>query len=62
MFDQISLVMASADDNTVQLPANAGFLTPPNHVVTRWAFRSIPCREGLGRLVSDDELRKLVEH
>ncbi len=54
--------MASADDNAAQLPADPGFLTPPSRVVTRGAFRGIPCREGPGRLVSRDELRKLVEH
>ncbi len=54
--------MASADDNAEQLPADPGFLTPPSRVVTRGAFCGIPCREGPGRLVSRDELRKLVEH
>jgi hypothetical protein len=54
--------MASADDNAEQLPADSGFLTPPSRVVTRGAFRGIPCSEGPGRLVSRDELRKLVEH
>jgi hypothetical protein len=39
--------MASADDNAAQLPADPGFLIPPSRVVTRGAFRSIPCREGL---------------
>jgi hypothetical protein len=62
VFDQICSVMASADDNAAQSPANAGFLTPPSRVVTRGAFRGIPCREGPGHLVSRDELRKLVEH
>ncbi len=56
--------MASANDKATQLPADPGFLTPPSRVVTRGAFRGIPCREGPGRLVSSDELtwRKLVEH
>jgi hypothetical protein len=54
--------MASADDNAVQLPVDPGFLTPPSRVVTRGAFRGIPCREGPGRLVSSDELKKSVEH
>ncbi len=54
--------MASADDNAAQLPADPGFLTLPNRVVTRGAFRCIPCREGPGRLVSRDELRKLAEY
>ncbi len=54
--------MASANDNVVQLPADPGFLTPPSRVVTRGAFRDIPCLEGPGRLVSRYELRKLVEH
>ncbi len=65
MFDRILSAMASAYDNAAQLPADPGFLTPPCRVVTRGAFRSIPCREGpgpLGRLVSREELRKLVEH
>ncbi len=55
-------MMASADDNAAQLPADPGFLTPPSRVVTRWAFRGIPCREGPGRLVSSNKLRNLVEH
>jgi hypothetical protein len=54
--------MASADDNATQLPADPGFLTPPSRVVTRGAFRGTPCREGLARLVSRDELKKLVDH
>jgi hypothetical protein len=54
--------MASAEDNAAQLPAYPGFLTPPSRVVTRGAFRGIPCHEGPGRLVSRDELRKLAEH
>ncbi len=54
--------MASADDNAAQLPAGPGCLTPPSRVVTRGAFRGIPCREGPGRLVSRDELKQLVEH
>ncbi len=36
-FDRIRSVMASADDNAAQLPADAGFLTPPSRVVTRAA-------------------------
>ncbi len=62
VFDRIRSVMASADDNATQLPADPGFLTPPSRVVTRGAFPGIPCREGPGRLVPRDELRKLVEH
>ncbi len=62
VFDRIRSVMASADDNAEQLPAYPGFFTPPSRVVTRGAFRGIPCREGQDRLVSRDELRKLVEH
>ncbi len=62
VFDRIRSVMASADDDSAQLPADPGFLTPPSRVVTRGAFRCIPCREGPGRLVSRDELRKLAEH
>ncbi len=62
VFDRNCSVMASADDNAAQLPADAGFLTQPSRLVTRGAFRSIPCREGPGRLVSRDELRKLVEY
>ncbi len=62
VFDRIRSVMASADDNAAQLPADPGFLTPPSLVVTRRAFRGIPCREGPGRLVSCDELRKSAEH
>ena len=54
--------MASANDNAAQLPADPGFLTPPSRVVTRGAFRGIPAREGPGRVVSRDELRKLAEH
>ncbi len=60
VFDRIRSVMASADDNAAQLPADAGF--SPSRVVTRGAFRCIPCSEGPGPLVSRDELRKLVEH
>ncbi len=62
VFERIRSVMASADDNAAQLPADPGFLTPPSRVVTRRAFRGIPFREGPSRLVSRDELRKLVEH
>ncbi len=64
VFDRIRSVMASANDNAAQLPAVPGFLTPPSRVVTRGAFRSIPCHEGPGcdRVVSRNELRKLVEH
>ncbi len=62
VFDRIRSVVASADDNALQLPADPSFLTPPSRVVTRGAFRGIPCLEGPGRLVSRDELRKLVEH
>ncbi len=35
VFDRIRSVMASADDNAAQLPADPGFLTPPSRVVTR---------------------------
>ncbi len=62
VFDRIRSVMASTDDNAAQLPADPGFLTPPSRVVTRRVFRGIPCCKGPGRLVSRDELRKLVEH
>jgi hypothetical protein len=62
VLDRIRSVMASANDNAAQLPAYPGFLTPPSRGVTRGAFRGIPCREGPGRLVSRNELRKLVEH
>ncbi len=62
VFDRIRSVMASADDNAEQMPADPGFLTPPSRVVNRGAFRGIPCHEGPGRLVARDELRKLVEH
>ncbi len=51
VFDRIRSVMVIADDNAAQLPADPGFLTPPSRVVTRWAFRGIPCSEGPGRLV-----------
>ncbi len=51
VFDRIRSVMASADDNAAQLPADPGFLTPPSRVVTRGPFRGIPCREGPGRIV-----------
>ncbi len=56
VFDRIRSVMASADDNAAQLPAVPGFLTvtPPSRVVTRGAFRGIPCGEGPGSLVSRD--------
>ena len=54
--------MASADDNAAQLPADTALRTPPSRVVTLGDFRGIPCREGPGRVVSRDELRKLVEH
>jgi hypothetical protein len=62
VFDRIRSVMASADDNAAQLPADPGFLTPPSRVVTRGAFRDTPCSEDPGSLVSRDEPRKLVEH
>jgi hypothetical protein len=62
LFDRIRSVMASADDNSAPLQADPGYLTPPSRVVTRGAFRCIPCLEGPGPLVSRDELRKLVEH
>ncbi len=52
VFDRIRSVMASADDNAAQVQADPGFLTPPSRVVTRGAFRGIPCREGPGRVVS----------
>ncbi len=55
VFDRIRSVMASADDNASQLPADPGFLTPSSRVVTRWAFRGIPCSEGQGPSVSRDE-------
>ncbi len=54
--------MASADENAAQLPADPALRTPPSRVVTLGAFRGIPCREGRGRVVSRDELRKLAEH
>ncbi len=38
VFDRIRSVMASADDNAAQLPADPGFLTQPSRVVTRWVF------------------------
>ncbi len=63
VFDWIRFVMASADDNAGQLPADPGFLTPPSRVVTSGAaFCGISCRKGPGRLVSSYELIKLVEH
>ncbi len=62
VFERIRSVMASADDHAAQLPADPGFLTQPSRVVTRGAFRGMPCREGSGRVVSRDELRKLAEH
>ncbi len=62
VFDRIRSVMASASDNAAQLPADPGFLTPPSRVVTRGAFRGIPCSEGPGPLVTRNELRKLEEH
>jgi hypothetical protein len=51
VFDRIRSVMASANDNVEQLPADPGFLTPPSRVVTRGAFRGLPCHEGPGYLV-----------
>jgi hypothetical protein len=65
VFDRIRSVMASASAVmaiAAQLPADPGFLTPPCRVVTRGAFRGIPCHEGPPPLLSRDELRKLVEH
>jgi hypothetical protein len=54
--------MASANDNSAQLPADPALRTPPSRVVTLGAFRGIPAREGPGSLVSRDELRKLAEY
>ncbi len=54
--------MASADENALQLPADTALRTPPSRVVTLGDFRGIPAREGPGRVVSRDELRKLAEH
>ncbi len=54
--------MASSDDSDAHLPSDPGFLTLPSRIVTRGAFRGIPCSEGPGSLVSRNELRKLVEH
>ncbi len=62
VFDLIRSVMASANDNSAQLLANPGFLTPPSRVVTRGSFCGIPCQEGPSRLVSSDELRKFGKH
>jgi hypothetical protein len=59
VFDQILSVMA---DSAAQLPAGPDFLTPPSRIVTRWAFRCIPCREGKVPSVSRNELSKLVKH
>ncbi len=61
VFDRIRSAMASDNDNSVQLPADPGFLTPPSRVVTRGSFRGIPAREGKGRQYSRDELIKFVK-
>ncbi len=41
VFDRIRSVMAIADDNAAQLPADPGFLTQRSRVVKRGAFRGI---------------------
>ncbi len=53
--------MASADADSVQLPADPGLLTPPNRVVTIGSFRGIPACKRPGRLLSRDELVKFVK-
>jgi hypothetical protein len=53
--------MASADADSVQLPADPGLLTPPSRVVTIGSFRGIPARERPGRPLSRDELVKFVK-
>jgi hypothetical protein len=51
--------MASADADSVPLPAETAFhhRTLPARVVKRWSFRGIPYRDGPGR----DELIKLAK-
>ncbi len=56
--------MASTDADSVPLPADPAFLTPPARVVKRCSFLGTPCRDdpGIpGRLVSCNILIKFVK-
>jgi hypothetical protein len=53
--------MASADAESVPLPADPVFLTPPARVVKCGSFRGFPCCDGQGRLDSRNVLVKLAE-
>ena len=55
-------LMASDDDNSVRLPVDPRFLTPPSRLVTIGNFRGIPARERPARSVARDELKKFAEH
>ena len=55
-------LMASDDDNSVRLPVDPRFLTPPSRLVTIGNFRGIPARERPARSVARDELKTFAEH
>ena len=55
-------LMASDDDNSVWLPVDPRFLTPPSRLVTIGNFRGIPARERPARSVARDELKNFAEH
>ena len=58
---KIRSVMASADGDSVRLPADPAFTTPPSRVVTRGSFRCIPARERSAPSIAGNELKKLAE-
>ena len=53
--------MASADGDSVRLPADPAFTTPPSRIVTRGSFRGIPARERPAPSIAGNELKKIVE-
>ena len=60
---KIRSVMASADGDSVRLPADPQFFTPPSRLVTIGSFRGIPARvQNLVRSVARGELKTFAEH